>query len=620
MTMMSMAEATRAAVFVERVTIRNFKGIAHLDVELKPGLSLLVGRNNAGKSRILRALHVAVGGAQVERDDLTVGSRDPAEIDVFLAPRPTWTRPRGPRMRGGGDDPQALEEIFDPTLQQLFGQTLSFVSESPPRQRFAWRTTVTSTSEGTGAGSQTHTMVYAVGEERWHPTGQLLARDVRNLVHTELVNTRRDLDQELRQRGTTIRRILNDLQVEETDRAALEQRLAELGDEILEHSGTLKSLRDSLDSLDRYVDSLGAARVDPVPRSLEELARAVGVSFDDGLERLASRLQGSGVRSLASLLVQDMFYDQTLGRDGASIRPHPVTLIEEPEAHLHPHAVSEIAGLLEEESRQVLATTHSPLLAASVEPYALLLVRRSPAGDHSIVDFGPVERDEDDERRTKKPRSYASEMAKLKRLAERPFGDLLFARAIVVGDGATERAFLPPVLREALGPLAHGISVVDSGGMDGQIVPAVVKFARHVDVPLVVFADADPAGRQRVSSLVNDGLLDESRDVVWATYLGAEHPDGRRQRSVAVERMMFDTAPDVCAAACRTLGEEPEDERDVLEVMKRHKGTIGAVLAREFVAARPFVQASGWPEPLRRLMSLLGERLSSGSGSSGVLP
>ena len=79
-------EATQAGILVERVTIRNFRGIKHLEVELQPGLSLLVGRNNAGKSRVLRALHVAVGGVQVDRDDLTVGSRDPAEIDIVLAP------------------------------------------------------------------------------------------------------------------------------------------------------------------------------------------------------------------------------------------------------------------------------------------------------------------------------------------------------------------------------------------------------------------------------------------------------------------------------------------------------------------------------------------------------
>ena len=598
-------------MFIERVTIRNFKGIKHLKVELQPGLSLLVGRNNAGKSRILRALHIAVGRAEAERDDLTVGSRDPAEIDVILAPRLTPTRPRVAPVDGDGDDSQPAEEVFEPALQQLFGPDLALVSDSPERQRFAWRTTIISTSERAGARSQSHLMAYDAQEDKWHVTNHLVPRDVRGLMYAELVDTRRDLSEELRQRGTAVRRILNNLQVEDTDRAGLEQRLAELGDDILEHSGTLKNLRDSLESLNQYVDSLGSARVDPVPRTLEELARAVGVSFDDGVERLASRLHGSGVRSLASLLVQDVFYGETLGRDGGTIRPHPVTLIEEPEAHLHPHAVSEIVGLLEEGDRQVVATTHSPILAASVTPEALRLVRQSPQGGHSLLDFGPVERDEEDVPRTRKPGFYVSEMEKLTRLVERPFGDLLFARAIVIGDGATERAFLPPVLRESLGPLAHGISVVDSVGMNDQIVRSVIKFARHVEVPVVVFADADQAGRTRINNLVADEVLDESRDVVWANYPESDQSERGQESNVAIERMMIDAAPDVCSAACATLGEVPQDEADLLKVMKRHKGTIGAILAREFVAARPFGQASGWPEPLRRLTGVLRDHLDS---------
>ena len=59
---------TRASLFVERLTIRNFKGIRELDLSLKPGLTLLVGRNNAGKTRVLRALQVAVGGAPARRN------------------------------------------------------------------------------------------------------------------------------------------------------------------------------------------------------------------------------------------------------------------------------------------------------------------------------------------------------------------------------------------------------------------------------------------------------------------------------------------------------------------------------------------------------------------------
>ena len=616
--MTSTAGSTRAAVFVERVTIRNFKGIRDLDVELQPGLSLLVGRNNAGKSRILRALHVAVGNAEAERDDLTVGSNDPAEIDVTLAPRVMPTPQSVAPLSGGGEDSEPAEEVFEPALQQLFGAHLALVADSPERQRFAWRTTIISTSERAGARSQSHSMAHDAQEDRWHATSHLVQRDVRGLVFAELVGTRRDLSDELRQRGTAVRRILNNLQVEDTDRAALEQRLAELGDDILEHSDTLKSLRDSLDSLDRYVDSLGSTQVDPVPRTLEELARAVGVSFDDGVERLASRLHGSGVRSLASLLVQDVFYSQTLGRDGGTIRPHPVTLIEEPETHLHPHAVSEVAGLLEEPTRQVVATTHSPALAASVTPQALLLVRHSPEGGHSVVDFGPAERDDDDVPRTRKPRFYVSEMEKLTRLAERPFGDLLFARAIVIGDGATERAFLPPVLREALGQLAHGVSVVDSVGMNDQIVRSVIKFARHVEVPLVVFADADRAGRARIANLVADGLVDETHDVVWANYPDSEQSDSGRASSVAIEKMMIDVAPDICVAACASLGEAPQGEADLLAAMKRHKGTIGATLAREFVAARPFAQARGWPEPLRRLADALRDHLATGRTNGEV--
>lgn len=255
--------SAQAAVFVERVTIRNFKGIGELEIKLQPGSSLLVGRNNAGKSRILRALQIAVGGAEVERDDLTVGSMDSAEIDVVIAPHPARGHGRVVPFSGDADDSEPQEELFEPALQQIFGADPAFVSLSLERQRFAYRTTIVSTGERAGARSQSLLMAYDPQEGGWHATSHPLRRDVRNLLYAELVGTRRDLSEELRRRGTAVRRILNDLQVEDVDRAALEQRLTELGDDILEHSDTLGILRDSLNSLDRYVDSLGAARVDP---------------------------------------------------------------------------------------------------------------------------------------------------------------------------------------------------------------------------------------------------------------------------------------------------------------------------------------------------------------------
>ena len=263
---------TRAAMFVEHVTIRNFKGIRHLKIELQPGLSLLVGRNNAGKSRILRALHIAVGGTRPERDDLTVGSPDPAEIEVVLAPRAAsaGSVDAAPSDMDNPDDDSASDEVFDLELRRILGEELALVSDTPVRQRFAWRTTISLTGEGSGARSQWHVLAYNAAHDSWQATEKPLSRAVRNLVYAEMVDTRRDLDAELRQRGTAIRRILNNLQVPEDDRENLEQQLAELGADILQHSDTLRGLRGSLDALSRYVDALGEARVDPVPRTLEE--------------------------------------------------------------------------------------------------------------------------------------------------------------------------------------------------------------------------------------------------------------------------------------------------------------------------------------------------------------
>ncbi|MCY4371386.1 MAG: AAA family ATPase [bacterium] len=74
-----------ASLYVESVLIENFRGLS-CAIDLEPHMTLLVGRNNAGKSRVLRALTVALGGARADVDDLTVGMEQPATIDVFIAP------------------------------------------------------------------------------------------------------------------------------------------------------------------------------------------------------------------------------------------------------------------------------------------------------------------------------------------------------------------------------------------------------------------------------------------------------------------------------------------------------------------------------------------------------
>lgn len=600
----------KAHIFIERLLIGNFRGIQKLDLRLEPGLTLLVGRNNAGKSRVLRALHIAVGGAPVKRDDLTVGSNRPATIDVVIAPRPA----AGSVDVSSGSDVDSVDERFDGPVTQRLGFSVAPISIAPHRERFAWRTTITGTAEGTGARSTARVMMYA-NDEGWYAdeASPLLNSYQRNISYAELVSTQRDLDAELRSPSSAIRRILNDLDVGEEEREALEDRLTALGKEIADKSTTLQELLGSLNSLDRYLDVLGKARVDAVPHRLEELARTVAVNFDTGQEQLPSRLHGSGVRSLASLQVQNVFYSHRLGSDGPDLRPHTVTLVEEPETHLHPHAIYELPALLEDRERQVVATTHSPQLATVVNPRALRLIKESTDGDHPVLDFGPVREETTETPRTRRPKFFRQEMEKLKRLAERPFGDLLFAKAIVIGDGATERAFLPPVLRNTLGSLAHGISVIDSNGMNRDIVTAVIKFARHIEVPLQILADNDPAGYRSVQQIMN--LLDEDDEVIWISCSTGSHGIGKGEHHTAIERMIIDFDPEACRRACRSIGlNPPNDTGGVFEMMKSNKGTLGNSLANELVVAHPYTAGAPWPEPLRELVQRLRYRLGAAGG------
>jgi hypothetical protein len=118
---------------------------------LEPGLTLIVGRNNAGKSRLLRALGIALLGVAVELDDLTVGSGAPAVIEVVLAPPP-------------GSDPGA-DDVFDDAVAQRL--SVQITRREPDRERAAWRTTITRSAEGMGARSDVRWLVYDMEQGAW---------------------------------------------------------------------------------------------------------------------------------------------------------------------------------------------------------------------------------------------------------------------------------------------------------------------------------------------------------------------------------------------------------------------------------------------------------------------
>jgi predicted ATP-dependent endonuclease of OLD family len=189
-------------------------------------------------------------------------------------------------------------------------------------------------------------------------------------------------------------------------------------------------------------------------------------------------------------------------------------------------------------------------------------------------------------------------MEKLKRLVERPFGELLFASAIVMGDGATERAFLPIVIRHGLPTKAHGVCVIDPGSLGSELAEAAVKFARLVDIPWLLFSDSDDAGKQDAARLLDHYAGGDEAHVVWIAR-GQDADDA----AAAIERMLVDFDESMCRSACLDVRPDLDQNQETIKLLKRLKGSSGTALARRLISAHPDV--STWPEPLRTLVGRL---------------
>lgn len=590
MTTGAAASATRhARLYVEQVILREFRGITSCEMEFEPGLTLLVGRNNVGKSRVLSGLHLAMGGRVADVDDFTAGSSAEPEIDIILAPIASST--------------STDEEVFGDDEGRLMAGEAQTISDPPFRERFAWRTFVRRSAEGLGARLEFKTLTFDAASDSWvmRAGAKDLGRGARNLVSSDLVSTGRDLMEELGRRGSGVRKVLSDLNVDDATRADLELRLAGLSADIVAGSGTLASVSRSLDALNRAVGSIGAPGISPIPITLEELARSLSIDLDSGHGALPIRMHGAGARSLASLQIQGVLYERLLGADGGSLRPHPLTLVEEPEAHLHPQAAAELPHLLMSIKGQVVASTHSSQVVTASDPRAIRLLREN-GGSLVVVDLGPAASDSPGTPRPLRPSRHTEEMEKLRRLAERPFGEILFASAIVVGDGATERGFLPPVLRYALGSRAHGICIIDPESMSTPSALAVAKFANTVGLPWFIFADSDPAGVAAVETLAATGSSPAT--VVW---VGKPDPIADKGVSGAIEAMIVDFDEEVGVAACERVRPDLAPVTNCLSTMKSLKGSIGQTLADVFLERHG--DPTTWPAPIRDLIRAIDKDL-----------
>lgn len=73
-------------MYLEKIHLKNYKAIEELDIELRPGVNLLIGDNGAGKTSILEGIAIALGGLFV--NVVGVNTKNIVKEDVRMNIKP----------------------------------------------------------------------------------------------------------------------------------------------------------------------------------------------------------------------------------------------------------------------------------------------------------------------------------------------------------------------------------------------------------------------------------------------------------------------------------------------------------------------------------------------------
>lgn len=440
-----------SGVTVVAIRVADFRSLTNIEVLLHD-LTVLVGANNAGKTSLLDAFQFAIGANRrfLGKEDIRLGQDEAdvpkdrrAVVDILLRPVDPdglviesfpsgsyWTNLWGTGIAqdDNQDDMVGMRSVLEwSDVHGNYRTTRKFLKE--------WR---------------------AFADWQDAEDGDAVSAAQIEPIALHYIDAKRDLEDDLRMRGSFWRRLTDDLGLTEKDVEELEAALSKINKTLVDKSEVLKHLRENLTELQKVI-AFEKAGIDiaPVPRHLRDLSRGVDVSLNSGGgSAFPLTRHGMGTRSLASLLVFRAFasWRQSKAEEGGD-KVHTLLAVEEPESHLHPHAQKALFAQIRDIPGQRIVSTHSPYFVAQSRLEDLRLLSKNKSDTKvSQLDLSKLN---------------ADERRKLDREVMASRGDLLFSRALILFEGETEEQALP-IYAESYwgGATAHekGFSFVGCGG------------------------------------------------------------------------------------------------------------------------------------------------------------
>lgn len=479
-------------MFLKYINIKHFRGIHNLSIDLNH-TTIFIGENNTGKTAILDAIQIALGGIR-DKNRRTV-----SEYDHHLT-----------NSKNRAEESEPIEIILRFTEQENKKwpdstiQKIGDVIQTDMNGHHSMTVHVQGKYNVEEGRSDLEWSFVTLSDTPQQITSVRAKSILREVVQPFALYSIRDSNQEFKPNAKFWGTFIRSVKMDEKQSKQFEKELSVLNQKIMGAQESFSEVKKQLSEIAKLIhfDRKNPVSIEALPSKISEILSRAQVSLTSPTgASIPVEHHGQGTQSLAVMCLL-MTYLQTKIESNIEW-PSFVLTIEEPEAHLHPSASSSIINILDNMHHgQSVVATHSGDLISTADVSSLRRLRRV---NGKITCYKINTTLDDSEKRIVEHQIKAAR------------GNLLFARCWLLVEGESDYIILDACASACKIDLMYeGVYCIEYAQSAGTVV-TWIKIARQFGIEWVLVTDGDEKGKENISNvkeyLEKDNISDSYIDL-----------------------------------------------------------------------------------------------------------